>query len=180
MNSDKEKAGAGAPDVVSRGGTSKRGGVKQLASGSGPQWGHLHTIKNTAKALILAHPGLRIFVAVQSAYSQEVPVLVDNNLGKYAGQLKDVFMDACADLGERQLAVVLREELVKLADPQLVRRVAERLVELWTAEGVLGPWLASSMLKIAAGVPDDAGKKYLKQVGLGICVGGCLPACLPV
>jgi hypothetical protein len=124
---------------------------KELKGGSHSQHEHLQTIQNQLDAFVEAHPNSRVFAAVQSGYSNHIPTLFKWNIGTHYTKLKETFVHACTQRGGRLVAAQLHEDLVGLADPVLIAQVAERLVQLFIAAGLIGDKLGDLMIKCVAG-----------------------------
>lgn len=117
-----------------------------LQSGSQPQYKHLRTLKASVTSILEAH-NTRLFLAVQSGYSNDILVLMMHNLGSFGPALKELFMGACTEMtGCQPVVNKLRKELAELADPALVVKVVDRLMEIWKAEQLVAPKLANILM----------------------------------
>lgn len=132
----------GAPE-----GSKKQG----LAVGFKAQHNHVKTIRKVIERFAEAHFNSRIFVAVQSGYSDAIAFMFENNLGTDYPKMKEAFITACCQRAGRLVVADLREELLGIGDPVLVAKVIERILQLFQAEGLIGPKLAELMRKCVAG-----------------------------
>lgn len=164
MNASREgdTGGPAASNGVPKG--SKK---KELKGGAHSQHEHLQTIVNQFNKFVEAHPNSRVFAAVQSGYSIHIPTMFKWNLGPhYSTKLKETFTNACAQQGGRLMAAQLREDLLGMADPILIAQVADRLVQLFIAAGLIGDKLGDLMIKCVAG---DGGRGEGEQPSSDCC-----------
>ena len=137
-------------------------------SGPKPQYNHVQTLKRLLQEFKETHSNCRFFAAMQSAYSNDIHFLVMHNLGAHVSDLKTAFVEACAQPAGRLVTTAkLREDLAQLTDSTLIAKAADLLVELFQAEGLIGPKLAEMMLScIYADTKPNAGElvKWLIQV----------------
>ena len=139
--------------------SSKRGPrlpARTLKSGKDAQHDQWKTLANRGETHILSHPGCRLALFLQSAYSADVFISRTHNLDGHAAKLKQLFTDICADEAGRVPAAVLctelRSQLAGLADEVVIAKIAEVLVELWLVSEIVSKKQATMMINCVAGV----------------------------
>jgi hypothetical protein len=76
-----------------------------------------------------------------------------NNMEGWGPTMKDMFNTVCTEAAGRLVSTRLRKELLELAnnDEALIAKITDRIVELFIAEGLVGPKLQEMMLNCVAG-----------------------------
>ncbi|KAL4434416.1 hypothetical protein ABPG75_000857, partial [Micractinium tetrahymenae] len=133
--------------------------------GSGAQYKHVQTILNKLMEFTVTHKQCRVFACVQSGYSADIVLCLGHNLGPYYPKLKDAFTSACSEQAKREQVARLREELADLGDGALVAQLIDRLLELWVADGLLGPKLADMLRRSVQASERNAKASTLVKVG---------------
>jgi hypothetical protein len=144
---------AGRPAASTAGapvGKKKRG---PLMSGRKRQYEHVKHLKAYCEEFKAAHKGCRMFMALQSAHSTDILIFTENNMEGWGPKMKDMFTSACTQAAGRSVATLLREDLLELANNNeaLIAKLTDRIVELFIAEGLVGPKLRDMMLNCVAG-----------------------------
>lgn len=141
----------------------RKQGPRVLKTGKDAQNGHYNTLATLGETIILTHPGCRLVLCMQSAYSKDILIHRTHNMGGHAAKLKQMFKDVCADMSGRVptavLCAELRSQLAELADELVIAKITEVLVELFLVAKIVGDKQATMMINCAAGVDlDEAGK----------------------
>ena len=116
---------------------------------------HLKPVKSGVEAVIAAHPGLRLFFGVQSAYSNQILHIRHHNMPGTGQRMGNGFIRACAEEGNRELAARVRPELAAAATPDMLEFLA-MVLDFGTAEGALAPMQKETLMRMVSGCSLDA------------------------
>lgn len=168
-----QRSGVPAPAGTAVGG--QRRARRPLASGPKAHHDQISKLLAYAGRIVEAHPGVRLFLAEQSAYSQNIHIKSHNMAGA-CGQLQTAFVEAAAAQGGRAVVAQLSAKLASFGKEGAV--VLQAAFGLLEAQGYLGKQLVNTFLKVLADAALDTEGTICGDVLQGVLMAilGCAAA----
>lgn len=170
-----QPAGARSSGQAGRAGRRQAGRQrKPLKSGSKAHEKQLKRLLEQLSLFVEAHGDCRLFLAVQSAYSQKCHIKSHNMAGARK-RLQREFVEAAAAQGGRAVVAKLRAELRSYGTQGAL--AVQAALAVLEAEGHLGKQQADTLLNVLGDEPlDTEGKSGRQQSGASMHA--TLPGCM--